>query len=867
MTVLPRRRPARPGHPDADGDGRHVGDGGGRERATSGGRSARRAMRRWAWRLFRAEWRQQVLILALVVVAIGATVVASAVAVDTPSSAEGTFGTAQDLALYGPHDPHLSSQISHLRHRFGRVDVIEKETLRVPGSSTEYQLRAQDPSGPFGGPMLSLVSGRFPSGAHQVALTTGLAADFGVSLGGTWRGAGAPRTVVGIVEDPESLLTAFALVPAGEVSTPSTVTVLFDAHGVPPGDIGSNVRAASLAGSSGTFNPVTIVLSIATVGLLLIALVAVGGFTVLAQRRLRAIGMVQAVGATDADIRYMVRANGALVGAVGAVLGCALGIAAWLAYRPVAQRDAHHVIGTFALPWVVIGPAMAIAVIATYLAASRPARAVTRVATVAALAGRPEPPRELHRSAVPGLAVLVASAALFSLASANRTVVLLVPAFVSLIASVVLLAPTFLVLLGRVGRRAPVAVRLALRDLARYRARSASALAAISLGVLIAVVIAVIAAGRYGNPLDYAGANLSSDQVVVHVTPTGPGTDAVPVTPGHPAKSAGPGSAATTAPRESSAQLAATTRTIAADLGATTSIKLETTDATLLHDAPGRNFSGTLYVATPALLRAFGIQPSQVDPNADILTMRPGMSSESNMLLMHGGYASETAGPRPNTPGSSTFTCRRATCLAGPVIQEVGALPSGTSAPNTVITEHAVRSLHLHTTLSGWLLESAQPPTATQIADARSLAASSPLYVETKSSAPSSSEVIDWATVFGIALALGILAMSVGLIRSETAKDLRTLAAAGSSSFVRRAITAATAGGLSLLGAVLGTAAGYVACISWFASTTNTGLQSLAYAPVTNLVLIVVAMPLLAVGVGWLLAGREPAAMARQPIE
>ena len=40
--------------------------------------------------------------------------------------------------------------------------------------------------------------------------------------------------------------------------------------------------------------------------------------------------------------------------------------------------------------------------------------------------------------------------------------------------------------------------------------------------------------------------------------------------------------------------------------------------------------------------------------------------------------------------------------------------------------------------------------------------------------------------MFGIALALGILAMSIGLIRSESARDLRTLTAAGAGSMTRR---------------------------------------------------------------------------------
>jgi len=43
--------------------------------ADNGGVPARRAVIRWAWRLFRREWRQQLLVLALIVVAVAATFV------------------------------------------------------------------------------------------------------------------------------------------------------------------------------------------------------------------------------------------------------------------------------------------------------------------------------------------------------------------------------------------------------------------------------------------------------------------------------------------------------------------------------------------------------------------------------------------------------------------------------------------------------------------------------------------------------------------------------------------------------------------------------------------------------------------------
>jgi putative ABC transport system permease protein len=105
--------------------------------------------------------------------------------------------------------------------------------------------------------------------------------------------------------------------------------------------------------------------------------------------------------------------------------------------------------------------------------------------------------------------------------------------------------------------------------------------------------------------------------------------------------------------------------------------------------------------------------------------------------------------------------------------------------------------------------------------------------------------------------------MTVGLIRSETAGDLRTLAATGASGTTRRAITGATSGALALLGAVLGTVGAYAALLVWYRSDLN----PLGRVPVINLVIILVGLPVLAGAGGWLLAGREPPAMAGRPLE
>ena len=111
---------------------------------------------------------------------------------------------------------------------------------------------------------------------------------------------------------------------------------------------------ASVA-QSNALNPETISLAALVLGMLLIALVSVGGFTVLAQRRLRSIGMLESLGATDRHVRLVVRANGVVVGLVGAVVGFVFGLVVWLAYRPRLEQSSHHVIGVFALPWCVVG--------------------------------------------------------------------------------------------------------------------------------------------------------------------------------------------------------------------------------------------------------------------------------------------------------------------------------------------------------------------------------------------------------------------------------------------------------------------------------------------------------------------------------
>ena len=203
---------------------------------TTGGVPARRAMLRWSWRLFKREWRQQFLILLLIIVAVAAVVVGSAVAVNTPPPANAGFGTAHDLATFNltPTSksastslPNVAAHIAAIEHDFGTVQVIANETFTVPGSTQTYQLRSQDPHGPYGGPMLQLLSGRYPTGPNQIALTPGLASE--LDLRWATPGPKAARPSSASCRTPRACLTNSHSSRPGQVTHPTQVSVLFDA--------------------------------------------------------------------------------------------------------------------------------------------------------------------------------------------------------------------------------------------------------------------------------------------------------------------------------------------------------------------------------------------------------------------------------------------------------------------------------------------------------------------------------------------------------------------------------------------------------------------------------------------------------------
>ncbi len=402
------------------------------------------------------------------------------------------------------------------------------------------------------------------------------------------------------------------------------------------------------------------------------------------------------------------------------------------------------------------------------------------------------------------------------------------------------LAPAAIRILAAIGRRAPISIRLALRDLVRYQSRSGAALGAITLAIGIAATIAVADSSMQAT-VDAAApnGNLRDTELVVYL--------------GHDSTAPIPDTSATSlSSAQASAQQIATAVSASSVVTLQQAISADAPTLPPLGDQPGGRLAASLakespvgdgtsievvtavYVATPELLAASGLTEADLDPTADV------------------------ASPRDLT-GLQLESGKR-----DPPVPEVQVLdlPAYTSEPTTMISSAAMQRYGLQPITAGWLIRSDSPLTSAQISTARQIAAGAGLNVETRSTARTNGALSTDSTTIGILVALAVLAMTVGLIRSETAGDMRTLTAAGASTRTRRWLVGATAGALGLLGGVLGVVGAHLAVLAW-----NHGrLGSLSHTPASNLLVLIIGLPVAAAVGGWLLAGRGPRAIARAPL-
>ena len=820
-----------------------------------GGVAARRAVVRWAGRMFRRDWRQQLLVVTLLTVAVTAAIGSITIASNAVPADDSDFGSANLLLTFDGSDPRgLEAGLDAARRSFGTIDVIGHRSVPVPGDVEKVDYRSQTPEGPYGTDLLALRRGSYPTGPRQVAVTDGVAESLRLQIGSTLALDGRRRTVVGIVENPRKLSDEFALVSPSS-ARPDRVTVLVEANAVTresfyrsQGDHAKSAFAGSMErGSDVSSAAETLaIFSVATVFLLLASLVAAAGFAVVAQRRLRQLGMLAAVGATQKHLRLVLVTNGAIVGAIAAVIGTVVGLVLWVVFAPTLESAVDHRIDRLSLPWGLITTADLLTVLGATAAAWWPGRTVSRLPVMLALSGRPPTPRPARHSAIAAAALIAVGIGCLALSGRDRAP-LIVAGLMTTIVGSLLLGPLAIRTLSAVATRVSIAPRLALRDLARYQARSGAALAAVTLALGIATAVVVTASAEEAKAAAEPP-TLSDRQIRVYLGPP----DARQFTP-------------VDAPAQLG-RLAASVRQLAHQLDRATVIPLRkavqpglrpfvvgdtrvipTIELARRFDGPaGRKeyrAQSQLLVATPAVLEYLGIDPAAVDPSTDFLADQSVAAEE---LVI------------------PSFTSHEEIAVTNVQKIETGEhLFGSTSAPPNLVTRAGLRRHGWKQIPAGWLVESGRALTNQQIADARDIASNAGLTIEVQGQGRSQATAKGIATAAGAVLALAILALTVGLIRSESAGDLRTLTATGADSSIRRTLTATTAGALALLGALLGVTGAYVVLLAMY----HDDLGHLSDVPLSYLAVAVVGVPLAAGATGWLLGGREPPTIARSVIE
>src|SRR5262245_43838569 len=188
--------------------------------------TGRRPVIRWGLRMFRREWSRQLLVLALLAVAVAAAVGSITIAHNTLPADNSQFGSANARFNFDSSDPgKLRAGLAAARRSFGTIDVIAHRSVAVPGSVEKLDFRAEDPAGAYSAALLALRGGSYPARANEVAVTDGVAKLLRLRIGSTLA-LDRRRTVVGIVENPRKLNDEFALVSPSSISAPDYVAVL-----------------------------------------------------------------------------------------------------------------------------------------------------------------------------------------------------------------------------------------------------------------------------------------------------------------------------------------------------------------------------------------------------------------------------------------------------------------------------------------------------------------------------------------------------------------------------------------------------------------------------------------------------------------
>lgn len=262
-------------------------------------------------------------------------------------------------------------------------------------------------------------------------------------------------------------------------------------------------------------------------GVVVVLFLVTPAFSVSTDQQRRTLGLAAACGASPRDLKRIVTSQGLIIGLCGGLIGTLLGFLAMLvAVPPLRHISIPEVFGSF--PWPMMAAVIAMAIIIGYVATLMPARRVGRLNPVEALKDLPAAERHgrgrMHAAAqyASGPALLVAAVACGAASLALPTPAITdgdvsggggTSLHMTLLVVTVVLALAALVQLVRgatawgssIGRRAPLALRLACRDAANHPHRFVPAATAVLVTIAIASYSLVLIGSALADQRDNEG--------------------------------------------------------------------------------------------------------------------------------------------------------------------------------------------------------------------------------------------------------------------------------------------------------------------------------------------------------------------------
>ena len=236
-----------------------------------------------------------------------------------------------------------------------------------------------------------------------------------------------------------------------------------------------------------------VMVALGAVMLLIITALLVGpAFAVSAARQRRTLALAASNGASTAVLRRTVLAQALVLGTASALLGVLLGVAAARGVIAWTNRDGLGITGPFDVRWGLLAGIALCATASTMVAALAPARRLGRLDIVGVMRGQSVSPRPSILLFVVRAGARRRSARWPSSRGSQRgrrctsgwgPEYLVTIGAVALILGALFLVPVLLTLVGRLGSRMPTSLRMAARDLARHRSRSAPSVAAVLAAV------------------------------------------------------------------------------------------------------------------------------------------------------------------------------------------------------------------------------------------------------------------------------------------------------------------------------------------------------------------------------------------------